>query len=54
MDVAKNRVSKELDIVKFIRKQMVVNVILKTLFTKEERFLIKRQKESFLDHQQDS
>ena len=49
MNIGSRRVSKELDIVKFIRKQMIVDVILKTLFSKEEQFLIKRQKQFYLD-----
>ena len=31
---------KELDIVNFMRKQMMFEVVLKTLFSKHERFLI--------------
>ena len=43
------RIEKELDIVTFLRKQMMTSIALKTLFTKAERFLIKNQNTFVLD-----
>ena len=37
---AEKKILSHLDIVKFIRNQMVSDVILKTVFSKRERFLI--------------
>ena len=38
------RLEKELDIVNFIKKQIKVNVILDTIFTKLERILVRKNK----------
>ena len=39
-----DRANKELDVERFIKKQMQVSIILKTIFTKAERFLVKNQR----------
>ena len=41
---ALKRLEKELDIVNFIKKQIKVNVILDTIFTKLERILVRKNK----------
>ena len=41
LQTAATQIDKELEIGYFIRKQMTVNIVLKTLFTQTERFLIK-------------
>ena len=45
---------KQLDVEVFLKKQIMFEVLLKTLFTKTERFLIRNNKKFSLDHQEDS
>ena len=42
MDKGSNRISKQLDIVKFLRTQMLMETFVKTQFTPLERYLAKR------------
>ena len=44
----KDRIGKELDIVKFMKKQMMMDTVLKTLFTRLELYLMKNQKQFVL------
>ena len=43
------KIAKELDIVTFVRQQMMTQIALKRLFTKFEYFLLKRQRKFVLD-----
>ena len=47
--IAEDHAYKELDIVTFIRKQMMIDIAFRTLFTRKERFLIKNQRKFVLD-----
>ena len=47
-NAADDCISKELDIVTFLKKQMMQSIALSTLFTKTERFLIKNQRKFVL------
>ena len=46
-----DRAYKELDVEHFIKKQMQVSIILRTIFTKAERFLVKNQRKFVLSKQ---
>ena len=46
-----DRAYKELDVEYFIKKQMQVSIILRTIFTKAERFLVKNQRKFVLSKQ---
>ena len=49
LEAATSKVSRELDIVTFVRKQMMLDILLNLLFSKAERFLIKRQRNFILE-----
>ena len=38
-----NRIERELDLVKYIKKQMMIDTVFEVLFTKADRFLLKNQ-----------
>ena len=42
--MAAKKIDKEIDIITFLRKQIAHHIILKTLFTRHEQFLFKRNK----------
>ena len=42
--MVETKLTKQLDITVFLKKQIALEILLKTLFTKTERFLIKKNK----------
>ena len=51
-EVGAKIINKELDAVQFIRQQMMVKVVLKLLFSKEERLMIRKNKRFTLGQRQ--
>ena len=47
-ELANDRVSKKLDLINFIRSHLITDVMRKILFTKDERFLLRRQADPFV------
>ena len=47
---ALNNMAQELDVITFIRKQMLFSVMFDTVFTKSEQFLAKNQRKFVLRH----
>ena len=48
-EIAEDRLSKNLDVVTFIKQNMVMQGMMKTLLTPQEKYLIKNQKQFALD-----
>ena len=46
--VAEDRISREIDIVSFIRQQMIDDIVRRLLFTRMERYLIRNQANPFV------
>ena len=47
---AENKIEKELDIVNFVRQQKYLKVILSLLFSRQERYLISKNKRLTVSH----
>ena len=48
---AENKIEKELDIIRFIKQTKYLKVILSLLFTRQERYLISKNKRLTVSHQ---
>ena len=48
---AENKIEKELDIVRFVKQQKYLKVILSLLFTKQERYLMSKNKRLTVSHE---
>ena len=48
-EIGEDRLSRNLDVLTFLKQQMVMNSVLKTLLSPQEKYLIKHQKQFALD-----